>query len=100
MASIFAALGDQTRLGLVRKLCQGEPLSITQLATGSSVSRQAITKHLQTLESARIVRSIHRGRQTFFEFSPQTLDAMHNYLQQVTMQWDQALNRLKDFVED
>jgi len=98
-AHVFAALGDETRLLLVRKLCGGEPRSISQLARGSRLTRQAITKHLRVLERARIVRSVRAGRESLFEFNPQPMEELKQYLAFVSEQWDQALARLKLFVE-
>src|ERR1035438_4404071 len=69
-APVFAALGDETRLSLVAKLCGGRPCSISQLTRGSKLTRQAIAKHLRVLESVGIVRSVRRGRESRFEFDP------------------------------
>jgi len=99
-ASVFAALGDQTRLSLVAKLCRGRPSSISQLTEGSQLSRQAITKHLRVLERAGIVHSLRSGRENLFEFDPKPIESIKDYLDLVSAQWDQALTRLKSFVED
>jgi len=99
-APVFAALGDETRLRLVAKLCGGRPHSISQLTAGSKLTRQAITKHLRVLERVGIVRSIRRGRESRFEFNPQPIEGMKQYLNSVSEQWDQALSRLKSFVEN
>jgi DNA-binding transcriptional ArsR family regulator len=98
-ARVFAALGDKTRLALVAKLCTGEPCSITQLSEQSKLTRQAITKHLGVLERAGIVRSSHSGRERLFEFDPEPLEELKEYLNSVSKQWDQTLSRLKSFVE-
>ena len=98
-APVFAALGDETRLALVAKLCRGRPRSISQLTEGSKLTRQAITKHLRVLENASIVHSIRRGRESLFEFDPQPMEEIKEYLDLVSEQWDQALSRLKSFVE-
>jgi DNA-binding transcriptional ArsR family regulator len=99
-ALVFAALGDGTRLALVARLCGGEPCSISQLTEGSKLTRQAITKHLRVLERAGFVRSVHRGRESQFEFDPEPIEGMKEYLDFVSAQWDQALARLKSFVEE
>jgi DNA-binding transcriptional ArsR family regulator len=99
-APVFAALGDEMRLSLVAKLCAGQPRSISQLTEGSRLTRQAVTKHLRVLEKAGIVRSIHRGRETRFEFDPHPMEGIKQYLDFVSGQWDHALARLKSFVED
>ncbi|HEY6251866.1 MAG TPA: metalloregulator ArsR/SmtB family transcription factor [Candidatus Angelobacter sp.] len=99
-APVFAALGDETRLSLLARLCSGRPCSISQLTEGSRLTRQAITKHLRALESAGIVRGVHMGRETRFEFNPEPIQEIKEYLDLVSEQWDQALARLKSFVED
>ena len=99
-AHVFAALGEETRLTLVARLSGGDRQSITELASGSRLTRQAITKHLQLLESAGLVRSRRSGREQLFEFRPEAIVDAQKYLAGVALQWDQALNRLKRFVED
>lgn len=98
-AHIFAALGDETRLYLVSTLCSGDAQSVTQLSRGSHLTRQAITKHLRVLEHAGIVRNIRAGRQSLFEFVPEPVDDLKDYLDFVSQQWDDALDRLRSFVE-
>jgi DNA-binding transcriptional ArsR family regulator len=97
---LFAALGDETRLALVARLCSGQPHSISQLTEGSRLTRQAITKHLRVLAKAGIVRCTRAGRESLFQFNPEPIAAMHQYLDLVSRQWDQALSRLKSFVEE
>lgn len=99
-ASVFAALGDETRLSLVAKLSASRPRSITQLAKGSRLTRQAITKHLQVLERAGIVRSIRSGRENLCAFEPGRINEAKAYLDSVSKQWDQVLSRLNAFAED
>jgi DNA-binding transcriptional ArsR family regulator len=98
-ASVFAALGDETRLVLVAKLAGGQPYSISQLTKGSKLTRQAISKHLRVLETAGMVRSVRSGREKLFEFSPRPTEGIKEYLDFISEQWDQALGRLKSFVE-
>ena|SRR5215831_10741761 len=98
-AHVFAALGDQTRLLLIAKLSNGEPHSIARLTEGSALSRQAITTHLRVLEKAAIVHSSRRGRESRFEFDPAPIEGIKRYLDDISAQWDEALSRLKSFVE-
>ena len=99
-APVFAALGDETRLSLVAKLCDGQPHSISQLTEGSRLTRQAITKHLRVLESTKIVRCVRTGRESLFELDPKPIEELKEYLDLVSEEWDHALARLKSFVED
>lgn len=98
-APIFAALGDETRLRLIARLCDQSPSSISELTDGHSISRQAITKHLQVLESVGVVRGEMAGRLRLFELNPEPLLQAKNYLDLVSTQWDEALSRLKAHVE-
>jgi DNA-binding transcriptional ArsR family regulator len=98
-APLFAALADETRLLLIGKLSAGQPCSIAQLTEGTNLTRQAVTKHLRVLEGARLVRGVRAGRENLFEFDPAPLRAVRDYADAVSLQWDQALTRLKAFVE-
>jgi DNA-binding transcriptional ArsR family regulator len=98
-ASVFAALGDETRLALIGKLSHGRPQSISRLAEGSALTRQAITKHLRVLQGAGVVHSVRAGRESLFAFRPAPLKEAQAYLERVAGQWEDALARLKSFVE-
>jgi DNA-binding transcriptional ArsR family regulator len=98
-APIFAALGDPTRLSVVAKLCTGPPCSITKLTEDTKLTRQAVTKHLRVLQRAHLVRSTRAGRESRFELNVEPIVASKNYLELVSKQWDDALERLRDFVE-
>jgi DNA-binding transcriptional ArsR family regulator len=97
---MFAALGDETRLALVGRLSSQGPLSISRLTAGSAVTRQAVTKHLSVLASAGFVRGTRRGRERIWALEPEQMDIARRYLDQVSRRWDEALSRLKAFVED
>jgi DNA-binding transcriptional ArsR family regulator len=99
-ASVFAALGDETRLALVAKLSNGPPQSISALAQGSMLTRQAITKHLRVLEGAGVVHASRAGRESRFELRPEPLRELRSYLDQVSDHWERALARLKTLVEN
>jgi DNA-binding transcriptional ArsR family regulator len=99
-ASLFAALGDETRLRLVSRLCERGPMSITQLAEGTRVTRQAITKHLRSMEKARLVHSTRHGRERMWELDSRRLFEARHYLESISTQWDEALERLRAFVEN
>jgi DNA-binding transcriptional ArsR family regulator len=99
-ADVFFALGDDTRLSVVRRLGGGEALSATSLTDGARVTRQAIAKHLRVLEDARLVRHERRGREVLYTLVPERLTDARLYLDAVSRQWDLALARLRTFVEE
>jgi DNA-binding transcriptional ArsR family regulator len=87
-------------LRLVSRLCDDGPKSITRLTAGSRVTRQAITKHLRVLEEAGLVRSRRRGREKVWQLEQHRLEEARRYLARISKQWDDALGRLKNFVEE
>ncbi len=98
-ATLFAALGDETRLQLIGKLSKGQRCSIADLTDGTNLTRQAVTKHLRVLESVRIVHPQRAGRESLFQLDPQPIHDLSVYLEMVSKQWDAALARLKTLVE-
>jgi DNA-binding transcriptional ArsR family regulator len=98
-APVFAALGDETRLRLVARLSSGGPQSISRLSAGADVTRQAVTKHLQVLADAGLARSARLGRESIWELQPEKLEEARRALDRISAQWDEALGRLKAFVE-
>lgn len=75
-------------------------MSITRLAEGSMVTRQGITKHLRVMERARLVHSARQGRERVWELDQRRLSDARRYLDLISKQWDQALARLQQFVEE
>jgi DNA-binding transcriptional ArsR family regulator len=96
---VFAALGDETRLRVVARLCQEGPLSITRLAEGSRVTRQAVTKHLRVLADAGLVKGSRDGRESVWALEPKGLSEARRLLDVISREWDDTLERLRAFVE-
>lgn len=99
LAHIFAALGDPTRLKLVAALCAGGAFSIAQLTANTDISRQGVTKHLQVLAQAGIVRDIKLGRERHWQLDPAQIEQARQTLEVIGREWDVALGKLKGFAE-
>jgi len=99
-APLFAALGDETRLNLVSRLCNEGPLSIVRLSENSSITRQAITKHLRALADAGLVHDTQKGRERIWELRPQRIEKAREHLARIAQEWDAALGRLQTFLRD
>lgn len=99
-APVFAALGDETRLRLVVRLCADGPLSITRLSEGAPVTRQAVSKHLHALARAGVVRDTPRGRERIWALEPRRLQEARRCLASISDQWDAAIDRLQALVEE
>jgi len=98
-AAVFAALGDRTRLALVVRLSDLEPRSIAQLTDGLGQTRQSISKHLSVLERAGLVVSRRQGRENRYALDPDGIEPARDFLERASAQWDDAIRRLKAFVE-
>ena len=98
-APVFAALGDQTRLRLVARLCRDGPLSIKRLSEGAGVTRQAVTKHLRVLADAGLARGLRQGREQLWQLEAASLDEARRSLERIAERWDAALERLRTAVE-
>ena len=100
MITPFHAVADPTRREILERLRTSGPLSLSEVASGLPMSRQAVTKHLHVLFNARLVRSFRRGRQHIWELEPDRLADARDYLERIDAQWDAALERLEAFLED
>jgi len=99
-ADLFAALGNETRLRLVRRLSSGGPSSIARLAAGSPITRQAVTKHLEVLARAGLARGSRRGREHLWQLEPDRIEEAQRWLEAISARWDRALERLRAAVEE
>lgn len=96
-ASVFAALGDPVRLELLARI--GDGSSITQLAAGLPITRQAVSRHLRVLECAKLIKARRLGREMRFVAHPARLRQVKDWLDDVARQWDGTLGRLRVHVE-
>lgn len=75
-------------------------MSITQLTEGMEVTRQAVTKHLRVLRDAGVVHDFRRGRERCWKLETKRLDEAHRVLDLISERWDEALDRLRTFLEE
>jgi DNA-binding transcriptional ArsR family regulator len=99
-ALLFAALGDETRLSLLRQLSVSGPASISELAGNFRVTRQAVTKHLQLLACVGMIDGKRAGREHVWALNPARLAEAQRCLDLIARGWDDALSRLKSHVEE
>jgi DNA-binding transcriptional ArsR family regulator len=100
LSGVFAALGHPARLALIEQLEDRGVRSLSELAAGAPVTRQATARHLEVLAAAGLVRRSRVGRETLFALSPAPLGAASEYLEAATARWEGALERLRRHVEE
>lgn len=97
---VFAALGDATRAGILRRLAREGRLNLTELARGAPITRQAVSRHVAVLEAAGLVASRRAGRELHLTLRPAPLARAADWLNEVNAAWDGALARLARQVEE
>ena len=95
----FAALGDPTRLELVRRLSRGAA-SVSELAEPYDMSLRAVLKHVHVLEHAGIVRTVKHGRVRRCELDRRGLDAAGKWIDDLRRRWERRLDRLDRYVTE
>jgi DNA-binding transcriptional ArsR family regulator len=100
LSPVFNALGDANRLRIITRLCDGGPCSTAQVTSVVSVSRQAATKHLLLLEAVGLVSSERHGRDRIWRVDPKPLTEASDYLTALSVRWDRAIDRLRNYVEE
>ncbi len=76
------------------RLAEG-PATPTDLAQGLPVSRQAVSKHLEVLREAGLVRSDRDGRQHRYTLTPEPLADAVSWISTVGGRWDERLDALR-----
>ncbi len=67
---VFQALADRTRRTILERIYQRSGQSLSALARGLDMSRQAVAKHMAVLERAELVVSRRVGRQRLHYLNP------------------------------
>ena len=97
---VFAALADPTRRGVLESLVRDGATTATVLASRLPVTRQAVGKHLSTLERAGLVRCRRVGREARYEPRAAPLTEAAGWLTQLAREWDDRLARIATLAEN
>jgi DNA-binding transcriptional ArsR family regulator len=97
---VFAALADPTRRQMVEQLLRDGTTSVPALSAVLPITRQAVAKHLSTLDQAGLVeRTPASGREVHYRLRPGALTPASAWLADAEAAWDDRLARLKAAVE-
>jgi ArsR family transcriptional regulator, cadmium/lead-responsive transcriptional repressor len=97
---VFAALADPTRRLMVEELLRDGSTSVPALSAVLPITRQAVAKHLVTLDQAGLVeRAPSAGREVRYRLRAGALGPAATWLHQAEAAWDGRLARLRDAVE-
>jgi len=96
--TLFLALSDPTRRGMVQQLTAG-PASVTELAAPTKMAMPTIMKHLQKLEDGGLVVTEKRGRTRICRANPKGIDIAADWLDRLRADWTARLDRLEDYLD-
>jgi DNA-binding transcriptional ArsR family regulator len=99
MDRVFHALSDTTRRRMLERL-GGEPARIGDLAAPFSISLPAVSKHVDVLENAGLVRRRKSGREIFVELKPEPLDKAIDWLERQRRFWDASFDQLEKLLQN
>jgi DNA-binding transcriptional ArsR family regulator len=97
--AVFAAVADPTRRLLLERLRANGPASIATLGEGLPISRQAVTKHLDTLRTAGLIVVRRAGRERLHELDSAPLREVDDWLRPYAEAWDRRLDALRRHLE-
>jgi DNA-binding transcriptional ArsR family regulator len=96
MDAVLAAVADPTRRILLERLrATSGPASIAELGAGLAMTRQAVTKHLDTLRDAGLIHTRKAGRERLHELEPEPLREVDDWLRPYAEAWDRRLDALR-----
>jgi ArsR family transcriptional regulator, cadmium/lead-responsive transcriptional repressor len=98
--SLFAALADPTRRRMLQTLIRDGYTSVPALSADLPITRQAVAKHLGTLEEAGLLERLpSRGREVRYALQGEALAPATAWLREAEAAWDGRLSRLKGSFE-
>ncbi len=76
-AQLFHALSDETRIGILEMLRDGERC-VCDLQTDLEAAQSRLSFHLKVLRDARLVTYRTAGRWSYYTIVPETLGELHD----------------------
>jgi DNA-binding transcriptional ArsR family regulator len=96
---VFRAIADPTRREVLRLLAENER-PISEITLHFSMSRTAVTKHLQILTEAELISGRKEGREKIYQLHPEPLTEVKQWLSYYEKFWENKLSMLRHVVEE
>lgn len=97
LSRTFQALADPTRRDILRRIA-AEDVTVAQIGGPYPISAPAVSKHLKSLENARLIRRIKDGKKRRFILDPAPLAQAQETMSSISAFWLQRLGNLEDFL--
>jgi len=92
--TVFAALADKTRRGILERLSHGGDLAVSELAAPHDMSLPGFLKHLRVLEDAGLIERSKEGRVVSCELSAAPMKAAAAWMSHYERFWTEKLDAL------
>ena len=96
--SVFSALSDSTRRGMLAQLAKGET-NITALAEPYNISQPAISKHIRVLERAGLIEKKKQGREYLIRANPAPAEHARDWIAYYTRFWNEQFDAVDDYLK-
>ena len=93
------ALSDPLRVEILDRVSTESEVTVSQLAAVVPITRQAVTRHVRTLEKAGLVVGYWQGREHRYRLDLEPITEAGAWLDARARSWDEALNRLARYLE-
>ena len=95
---VFHAMASSTRRSILQGLVQGE-LTVGEIARPHAMSLAAVSKHIEVLERAGLVKRARHGRQTICRLNPSALAEAARVIDSYRVFWENQLDGLEAYLE-
>jgi DNA-binding transcriptional ArsR family regulator len=99
LSATLAAMADPTRRAILGRLAGG-PATVGELAAPFRISQQAVSKHLASLERARLVEKRREGRRHVCSLSPVPLREVADWMERYRRFFEQSFDRLEVYLRE
>ncbi|WP_423146183.1 ArsR/SmtB family transcription factor [Rubrolithibacter danxiaensis] len=96
---VFQAIADPTRREIIQRLAR-QPLNLNAVADTFSISRQAISKHMQILEECGLVAITQKGRERFCNARLDKLNEVADWVEEYKKIWTARFAALEDHLQN
>lgn len=96
---VFRALAHPARREILRRIARSEH-TITELAEPFDMSLEAVSKHVQVLERARLLRRTRTGRVHRCRLGPAPLRDVARVLAELAGLWNRRLDALEQLLAE
>src|ERR671911_392145 len=101
MDTVFKALADPTRRGLLDALFDSDGQTLSALEERVPMTRFGVMKHLRVLEEAGLVTTLRRGREKLHFLNPVPIRLVHDrWVSKYAEPWAAALTGIKRELEE